>query len=126
MVIKRIRKSDLTVLAKEAAALKTCSVLDSTGYYSILTVTSADGTVADVAIDVFKVQDGYRKYFGIYLSANDDMPIIELNNKTLEDIQPSGLVDDTTSLDIIELKHVIRQIMKSFIEAIKKEVIVVK
>ena len=126
MIIKRIRKSDLNALAQEAKNLKTYSLLDSTGYYSILKVTSADGTTVDVSIEIFKMRADYHSYFGIYISPNDDTPIFELNHKTLEDIQPSDITDYTESLDTHELKFVIRKIINSYIDAIKKEVLVIK
>ena len=126
MLIKRITENDLNILVKEAASLKTCSLLDSTGYYFILKITSTDGRSADICIDIFKLEDkesSDKNYFGIYISPNDDTPFAEFGGKTLEDISPVDIEDYTKSLDPADLKRAIRKIVKSYIKAIKSAVV---
>ena len=122
MLIERIKKDDLKVVTKEAEALKSFSILDSTGYYSILKVSSTDGNTADVCVEIFKVDDN-DKFYGIYISPNEDTPFAEFGGKTLEDISPVDIEDYTKSLDPADLKRTIRKIVKSYIKAIKTAVV---
>ena len=122
MLIERIKKDDLKAVTKEAEALKSFSILDSTGYYTILKVSSTDGNTADVCVDIFKVDDK-DKFYGIYISPNEDTPFAEFGGKTLEDISPVDIEDYTKSLDPADLKRVIRKIVKSYVKAIKTAVV---